>query len=231
MTSTGRRIPTADVYTALAGNRKGPDSGDRRAVDARRGRQYAVANARARRALPKEDDVKRSLLFATFAMALGGSAHALDPSVGAGLDASRRNLQAETEVRQRYTEFTDAFNRHDTAAMAAMWTAQGDHYEPDGSFAEGREAVRKLFEASHSTGFKTATITLNIDSVWMITPNVALVNGFYAVDGVRDPAGKEVAIRKGHLTSVLLKDEGQWWVAASRATIPVPLPWRKPPPE
>lgn len=175
--------------------------------------------------------MKRSLLFATFAVAVGGSAHALDPSVGAGLDASRRNLQAETEVRQRYAAFTAAFNRHDTAAMAAMWTEQGDHYEPDGSFAEGREAVRKLFEASHSAGFKAAAITLDIDSVWMITPNVALVNGFYVVDGVRDPDGNVIAIRKGHLTSVLLKDEGQWWVAASRATIAVPLPWRKPPPQ
>jgi uncharacterized protein (TIGR02246 family) len=162
-------------------------------------------------------------------MVVGGSAQALDPSVGVGVDVRRRNLQAESEVRQRYAEFTTAFNRHDPAAMAALWSAQGDHYEPDGSFAEGREAVRKLFEVSHNTGFKEATITLDIDSVWMITPSVALVNGFYAVQGVRGPDGTPIDIRRGHLTSVLLLDEGQWWVAASRATIAVPLPWRKPP--
>jgi hypothetical protein len=66
-------------------------------------------------------------------------------------------------------------------------------------------------------------------NVWMVTPNVALVNGFYRVSGVRDLEGNEIAIRKGHLTSLLVADEGQWWVAASRATIPVPVPWRKPP--
>jgi uncharacterized protein (TIGR02246 family) len=174
--------------------------------------------------------VRRSLISATFVLAMGGGALALDPSVGPGVDVRRRNLQAEAEVRQRYEEFTAAFNRHDAAAMAALWSPQGDHYEPDGTFAEGREAVRALFETSHRTGFRDATITLAIDSVWMITPNVALVNGFYTVDGVRDPDGKAVAIRKGHLTSVLLEDDGQWWVAASRATIAIPLPWRKPPP-
>jgi uncharacterized protein (TIGR02246 family) len=128
-----------------------------------------------------------------------------------------------------YEEFTSAFNRHDTQAMAAMWTRQGDHYEPDGSFAEGRDAVEKLFAEEHAGAFKNATIDLSIDTVWMVTPNVALVNGFYRVSGVRDLEGNEIAIRKGHLTSLLVADEGQWWVAASRATIPVPVPWRKPP--
>lgn len=178
---------------------------------------------------PKEDDVRRSLLFATFALLVGGSANAIDPAVGVGVDVRRRNLQAESEVRQRYEEFIAAFNRHDAAAMAALWSQQGDHYEPDGSFAEGREAVRKLFEAEHTTGFAEATIDLHIDSVWMISPTVALVNGFYAVEGVRGPQGDPIAIRKGHLTSVLVKDDDQWFVAASRATIPVPVPWRKQP--
>jgi len=198
-------------------------------IDARPARQYADGNARFERALAKEDDVRRSLLFATFAVVVGGSAQALDPSVGVGVDVRRRNLQAESEVRQRYVEFITAFNNHDTVAMAAMWSPQGDHYEPDGSFAEGREAVQKLFEAEHNTGFAQAKIALDIDSVWMITPTVALVNGFYAVDGVRGPEGDPIAIRKGHLTSVLVREDGQWWVAASRATIPVPLPWRKRP--
>jgi uncharacterized protein (TIGR02246 family) len=169
---------------------------------------------------------------ATFVLLLwSAAANAQAPDIGAvrGIDTSHRNLRAEAEIRFRYEEFTSAFNRHDTQAMAAMWTRQGDHYEPDGSFAEGRDAVEKLFAEEHAGAFKNATIDLSIDTVWMVTPNVALVNGFYRVSGVRDLEGNEIAIRKGHLTSLLVADEGQWWVAASRATIPVPVPWRKPP--
>lgn len=154
------------------------------------------------------------------------------PDIGSvvGIDTAHRNLRAETEIRQRYAAFTEAFNRHDTKAMAAMWTRQGDHYEPDGRFAEGRDAVATLFAEEHEGAFKDAKIDLSVATVWMITPNVALVNGFYQVHGVRDPEGKEVAMRRGHLTSVLLAEDSQWWIAASRATIPVPVPWRKPPP-
>jgi hypothetical protein len=60
----------------------------------------------------------------------------------------------------------------------------------------------------------------------MITPRVALVNGSYQVDGVHGPQGKKVDIRRGHLTSVLLNEEGKWSVAASRTMIPAQLPWR-----
>jgi uncharacterized protein (TIGR02246 family) len=159
-------------------------------------------------------------------LVLAGTAQAQAPSVGVGkgIETAHRNLRAEAEIRKRYEEFTEAFNRHDTKAMAAMWTEHGDHYEPDGRFAEGRAAVAKLFEEEHANAFKNAKIDLSIDTVWMITPNVALVNGFYGVTGLHDLEGKEIAIRRGHLTSVLLSEDGQWWVSASRATIPVPVP-------
>jgi uncharacterized protein (TIGR02246 family) len=165
-------------------------------------------------------------------LVLAGAANAQAPNIGdgKGIETTHRNLRAETEIRKRYEEFTDAFNRHDTKTMAAMWTYHGDHYEPDGRFAEGRKAVEKLFEEEHTTAFKNAEIDLTIDTVWMITPNVALVNGFYRVTGLHDLDGNEIAIRRGHLTSVLLLEDGQWWVSASRATIPVPVPWREPPP-
>ncbi len=191
-------------------------------------RQYE-GSAPPDRRLPKEDDVRRELIFATLVMALNSSAAAIDAPIGAGVETSRRNLAGESEVRKRYEEFTAAFNRHDTNAMSAMYAPQGDHYEPDGSFAEGRAAVAAMFAAEHATGFKDATIALKINAVWMITPNVALVNGIYAVTNVQDGQGNAIAIRKGHLTSVMLLENGQWWVAASRATIPVPLPWRKSP--
>ena len=173
--------------------------------------------------------MRRGLIFAAFVMATSSGAWAIDASVGAGVETSRRNLEGEAAIRKRYEEFVAAFNKHDTEAMAAMYAVQGDHWEPDGSAAEGRPAVAKMFAEEHATGFKDATIDLKIDAVWMITPNVALVNGTYAVNNVRDAQGNEIAIRKGNLTSVMLLEDGQWWVAASRATIPVPLPWRKPP--
>jgi len=171
----------------------------------------------------------RKILICAALAVLASPAQAIDMAVGPGLDVANRNLQAETDIRKRYEQFAAAFNRHDAAAMAAMFTRRGDLIEPDGMAAEGREAVQKHFESEHTTAFKDATIELNIGTVWMITPNVGLVNGTYQVTGIRDLKGAEVPPRRGQLTSVMVKDGDTWWVAASRASIPIPVPWRATP--
>lgn len=171
----------------------------------------------------------RNVLLAAALTLATGPALALDPAIGPGVETANRNLQAEADIRKRYEEFVAAFNRHDAAAMAALFTRQGDLIEPDGTSAEGRAAVQKHFESEHATAFKDATIALTIRSVWMITPNVGLVNGTYEVSGIRDLQGAAIPSRRGQLTSVMVKDDGQWWVAASRAAIPIPVPWRAQP--
>ena len=136
------------------------------------------------------------------------------------------HLRSEVSIRKLYDEFESSWNAHDAKGMARFWAPGGDHYQPDGRIAEGRDAVQALFQEEQSGPYKESTLSLSVRSVWMITPNVALVNGTYAVNGVRDREGKEIAIRKGLLTAVLLKEGDRWWIAASRAMIPVPLPYR-----
>jgi hypothetical protein len=53
-----------------------------------------------------------------------------------------------------------------------------------------------------------------------------MVDGTYMVIGAVDPNGQALPPRKGLLTSVLIKEDGNWRVAASRSMIPIPLPWR-----
>jgi len=133
----------------------------------------------------------------------------------------------EEQVRKLYDGFAAAWNRHDAKTMAAMYAIDGDYLDPDGRMARGREEVEKLFTAGHAVIFAKSHLTLKVDSVWFITSQVALLDGSYDVTGVRDPDGKALPPRKGHLTSVLLKERGQWEIAASRLMVPVPLPYRK----
>ncbi len=146
-------------------------------------------------------------------------------------EARQSDLENEVKIRKLYEDFTAAWNEHDPRAMAQFWTINGDHYEPDGRGAEGRDAVEALFAEEQKTAFRDSKLVLTVDSVWFITPSIALVNGFYEIDGVRDPSGNKLSIRKGHLTSVLLREGETWWVAASRAMLPVPLAWRPAQPE
>ena len=137
------------------------------------------------------------------------------------------DLVQDATIRKLYAKFTEAWNRHDAKAMASFWTIDGDAMEPDGSHAKGKTEVEKLFTQEQTTVFKDTHLTLTIDTSWFINADVALIDGTYELTGVRDQQGNEIPIRKGHLTSVLVGENGNWQVAASRATVPVPLPYKK----
>jgi uncharacterized protein (TIGR02246 family) len=137
------------------------------------------------------------------------------------------DIENEKLIRKLYSDFEAAWNRHDAAALAAMWTIDGDHLEPDGTLAKGKEAVSRLLKAQHDTVFKNSTLNLSIEDVWFITTEIALIDGGYELTGVRLPDGTEVPARKGHLTAVLLHEKDHWAITASRLMIPAPLPYKK----
>jgi uncharacterized protein (TIGR02246 family) len=132
----------------------------------------------------------------------------------------------EDAIRKLYTQFVAAWNKHDAKAMAAMWVEDGDDVEPDATVAKGRHEIEKLFTLEHSSVMKKTKLTLNIDTVWFMATNVALVDGTYELSGVVAPDGKELPPRKGRLSSILLQERDNWWIAASRLMIPEKLPWR-----
>ncbi|HWP66325.1 MAG TPA: SgcJ/EcaC family oxidoreductase [Candidatus Limnocylindria bacterium] len=137
------------------------------------------------------------------------------------------DIANEKAVRALFSQFVQAWNRHDHAALAEMWAIDGDHMEPDGATAKGRTAVATLFKRQHEGAFKDTHLQLSIADVWFISGDVALVDGGYAVSGIRAPDGVELPERRGHLTCVLLHEQGKWWITATRLMIPSELPYKR----
>lgn len=140
--------------------------------------------------------------------------------------APKSDVVSDAAIRKLYDEFTTAWNRHDAPTLARMWTLDGDHVEPDGNAAKGRDQIEAMLTKQHGSVFSATRLTLSIDQIWFVTGDVALVDGTYEVDGIKNPAGQDVGARKGHLTAVFLKENGRWWIAADRLMIPAALPWR-----
>jgi uncharacterized protein (TIGR02246 family) len=146
------------------------------------------------------------------------------PRPGAG--GPRTDLENDAEIRRLLAEFEAAWNRHDAVAMAALWTIDGDHLEPDGRLAKGRDEVQSLFLREHQAAFKETVLKVEVQTILFVTADVALVDGSYDLTGARYPQGNPVPARHGHLTAVMLEERSRWWVAASRLMVPVPLAWR-----
>jgi|SRR5215468_1408458 len=151
---------------------------------------------------------------------------ATTPKARPGAGGPRSDLANDDAIRKAYADFIAAWNVHDPHKMAAMYTIDGDILEPDGATAKGRAEVEKHYTEEHAVAFKNTELKLTVDSVWFVTGDVALVDGTYLVVGAVDPNGQPLPPRKGLLTSVLIKEDGVWHIAASRSMIPIPLPWR-----
>lgn len=158
-----------------------------------------------------------------FVPVLSPNAHAFGLGGGTAAD-----VKSQQEIRDLYSDFVKAWNEHDVETMASRWAVDGDHVEPDGTIAKGRDEVTELLKRQHEGVFKNTKLDLTVKSVWMITDKVALVDGTYELSGAVAPDGTAVPPRKGLLTSVLLQEKDTWSIAASRLMIPTALPYKKP---
>jgi len=136
------------------------------------------------------------------------------------------DLKNEKLIRRMYEDLVEAWNRHDVPALANLWAIDGDHLEPDGTRAKGRDSVAKLFRHQHDTFFKDSVLDMNLEDVWFHGDDLSIVDGTYELRGARLPNGSELPARRGRFTSVLIYEGGHWQVAASRLMIPIPLPYK-----
>jgi uncharacterized protein (TIGR02246 family) len=130
-------------------------------------------------------------------------------------------------VRKVTDEFIVAWNKHDAVALAAMWTEDGDHTEPDGRSVFGRDQIKGLFEIEHKTVFKNSELNLVVERVRPVTDKVAIADGTYELFKATDPAGREIGTRTGYFINVMVKEGDTWKVSASRLMLPATLIWRK----
>jgi uncharacterized protein (TIGR02246 family) len=174
---------------------------------------------------PKSILASLGLLLAVGApMAVATNAHAFGLGGGTAAD-----VKSTKEIRDLYEEFVKAWNKHDVKTMASRWAIDGDQMEPDGTRAKGRDEVTELLTKQHGSVFKDTQLTLTVDTVWMISDSVALVDGTYSLQGAKLPDGTAIPARKGYLTSVLIKERSTWSIAASRLMVPTELPYKKKP--
>ncbi|HYD48567.1 MAG TPA: SgcJ/EcaC family oxidoreductase [Terriglobales bacterium] len=133
----------------------------------------------------------------------------------------------EAEIHRMHTAFNEAWNRHDAAALAAMWTREGDYVEPDGRLVQGREAIEKHLGLEHKSVFANSRLHLVVERARLVANGTAVVDGSYELFGAVNPKGEAIGTRSGYFTTVLVRTESGWSVAAARLMLPQVLIWRE----
>lgn len=124
----------------------------------------------------------------------------------------------EAGVRSVVQGFEDAWNRHDTNALASLFAPDADFVNVIGMRWIGREAIQKAHAASHATIFKSSTLTIGDTTVRFLTPDIAIARSVWSLSGQTDRSGKEEPARTGILTHVLTRTAGHWLIVTSQNT-------------
>ena len=117
---------------------------------------------------------------------------------------------AAAEIRGMFTAYRGAFNRHDTAALAACWSPTGENVDLDsGEVTSGRDAVRRVFSALFAED-AAASIDIDVDSIRPLKPDVALV------DGTSRIAFDDGAAAGSRFSAVVVRHDEGWLLESVR---------------
>jgi uncharacterized protein (TIGR02246 family) len=112
----------------------------------------------------------------------------------------------ESAIRTNCEKYTEAYNRRDSQAMAAMWSPEAIYMDPttNQQFI-GRDAIAQHFDYIFA-GSEDAKLAATIDSIDFVSPNVAIEQG-RAVVSYQDHEPEETTYSAVHV-----RRDGRWYL-------------------
>lgn len=158
-------------------------------------------------------------------LALAGAAHAKDTrSPGAEAGGTPVDERLVQELQPSLRSFEDAWNRHDPAAMAAVFAEDAVLINPSGRVARGRAEIARLFEDEHARGMMKGTrFSHRVTGTRQLAPGLVFVDEDMTLSGARDPNGQALPDQHVHGALLLARQpDGRWQVLEGRPYVLAP---------
>jgi uncharacterized protein (TIGR02246 family) len=121
------------------------------------------------------------------------------------------NRDADTAaIKQTVAAFQETWNSHDAHAVAMRYLEDGDFSSIKGEDSHGRKELEDHYTTIFSTFLKNAHTTDTVRSVRFLGADLASVDIDWLVNEPSAPGG---VLRKGLLTWIVTKRNGQWMIA------------------
>jgi uncharacterized protein (TIGR02246 family) len=120
------------------------------------------------------------------------------------------NRDADTAaIKQSVASFADTWNSHDAHAVAMRYVEDGDFSSVKAEPSHGRKELEDHYNTIFTTFLKNAHTTDTVRSIRFLAPDLASVDIDWLVN---DPAAPGGVLRKGLLTWIMSKRNGQWMI-------------------
>jgi uncharacterized protein (TIGR02246 family) len=137
----------------------------------------------------------------------------------------------EAAIRDVQVRQAAAWNAHDAAAYAKLFSEDGDVVNVLGWWWQGRAAIQSKLAEAFAWVFRDSTLTITDVQTRLIDPSTAIAHVRWALDGAKVPPGAPAPPREGIQLQVLRKTAGQWLIVSFQNTNSVPeQPFPKGPP-
>jgi len=133
-------------------------------------------------------------------------------------------MSDEDMLRARTDEFEQAVSGADAKAIGALFVEDGDLVDPAGVMHHGRTAIEARYQSLFDGRYKGAQANLEIASVRFVRPDLAVIDGTYALTGLKSAEGQDLPALTGMFTNVSVKQNGQWMLHCSRPMLPMKAP-------
>jgi uncharacterized protein (TIGR02246 family) len=118
---------------------------------------------------------------------------------------------AEQAIRESAERFVAAFDAHNAAALAAMWTPEGEYIDATGQTFVGRKAIEQEYARFFESN-ADAKLLVSIDSIRVLGDSTAIEDGRASLSSAAGPPGMS------RYTAVHVLEGGKWLMASVRDT-------------
>jgi len=141
--------------------------------------------------------------------------------VALAASASAGTPDDESAIRQVQTLQADAWNRHDAAAYAALFTEDGDCVNVVGWWWKGRAQIESKLTAAFVFVFHESQLTIADTTVRFLSPTIAVAHVTWTMKGAKTPPGMPEP-KQGIEIQVLQKKSGHWLIQSFQNTHAIP---------
>ena len=118
----------------------------------------------------------------------------------------------EERIKKVLTDFTDAWNKHDAKAFSNVFSVDADFTNVVGKAASGRSEIEKFHAPGFATKWKDSNQKITQSKIRFIKPDVAAVDAWWELTGIKGSEGQDMPPRKGLLNFVMTKHGDNWLI-------------------
>ena len=135
--------------------------------------------------------------------------------------AANASANDEADIRRVQVDQEAAWNHHDAAAYANLFTEDGDCVNVLGWWWKGRTQIQSRLTAAFAFVFHDSKLTVTDVQIKSLSPTIAVAHVRWTMEGFHTPPGMPEP-REGIQLQVLRKSAGRWLIESFQNTNAIP---------